>query len=380
MLNEGHRRRERGADVVVGFVETHGRQRTAEQIGDLEVIPRKVVEPPRQRSSPRWTSTRSCGGGRELVLVDELAHTNAPGLAAREALAGRRRSSSPPASTSSRRSTSSTSSRSTTSSSGSPASANERRSPTTPSGPPTTSSSSTWRPRRCAAASPTATSTPPTRSTPPSATTSAPATCRRCASWRCCGSPTASTTRCRTTANATASRGRGRPASGSSSPSPAPRTPITSSVAPSRMAQRAKGDLIGVHVVADSGLASGNEAAAVESMAAQRRLLEELGGEYRRITSNDVAAALVDLARAENATQIVLGASARAALAGAVQRFGDQPRRPPVRSDRRARHLPPRRPDRRAASAGCPPCARSSPRCRRAASCGAGCSPPSACR
>jgi two-component system, OmpR family, sensor histidine kinase KdpD len=35
MLNEGRRRRERGRDVVVGFVETHGRARTQAQIGDL---------------------------------------------------------------------------------------------------------------------------------------------------------------------------------------------------------------------------------------------------------------------------------------------------------------------------------------------------------
>ena len=78
-------------------------------------------------------------------------------------------------------------------------------------------------------------------------------------------------------------------------------------------------------------------------MTAQRQLLEELGGEYRRVTSNDVAAALVELARSENATQIVLGASAPVALAGAVQRVGDQPRRPAVRADRRARDLPARR-------------------------------------
>jgi two-component system sensor histidine kinase KdpD len=77
-----------------------------------------------------------------------------------------------------------------------------------------------------------------------------------------------------------------------------------------RIAQRTKGDLIGVHVVSDSGLTSGNTAAS-ETAAAQRRLLEELGGEYRRVTSNDVAAALVILARAENATQIVLGATGR---------------------------------------------------------------------
>ena len=79
-----------------------------------------------------------------------------------------------------------------------------------------------------------------------------------------------------------------------------------------RIAQRAKGELIGVHVVSDTGLTSGRdeeEAAAV--MAEQRQLLEELGGEYRKVTSNDVAAALVELARSENATQIVLGASNR---------------------------------------------------------------------
>jgi len=44
MLNEGHRRRDRGTGVVVGFVECHGRQRTEEMIGDLEVVPRKKVE------------------------------------------------------------------------------------------------------------------------------------------------------------------------------------------------------------------------------------------------------------------------------------------------------------------------------------------------
>ena len=59
MLNEGHRRRERGADVVVGFVETHGRARTAEQIGDLEVMPRRRSSTAGARST-RWTSTPSC--------------------------------------------------------------------------------------------------------------------------------------------------------------------------------------------------------------------------------------------------------------------------------------------------------------------------------
>ena len=74
-------------------------------------------------------------------------------------------------------------------------------------------------------------------------------------------------------------------------------------------------------------------------MAAQRQLLDELGGEYREVVGNDVASALVDLARAENATQIVLGATARSRWQRAVQRLGHQPRDPAVRSDRRARDL-----------------------------------------
>jgi two-component system sensor histidine kinase KdpD len=78
-----------------------------------------------------------------------------------------------------------------------------------------------------------------------------------------------------------------------------------------RMAQRAKGDLIGVHILSDTGLRSGDDEADAEVRARQRRLLEELGGEYRRITSNDVPSALVELARSENATQIVLGATGR---------------------------------------------------------------------
>ena len=43
MLSEGRRRAGRGTDVVVAFVETHGRDRTAEQIGDLEVVPRRAM-------------------------------------------------------------------------------------------------------------------------------------------------------------------------------------------------------------------------------------------------------------------------------------------------------------------------------------------------
>jgi two-component system, OmpR family, sensor histidine kinase KdpD len=78
-----------------------------------------------------------------------------------------------------------------------------------------------------------------------------------------------------------------------------------------RIAERTKGELIGVHVVDGTGLASGLADRAADGIAAQRRLLEDLGGEYRRVTGNDIATALVEVARSENATQIVLGASNR---------------------------------------------------------------------
>jgi two-component system sensor histidine kinase KdpD len=78
----------------------------------------------------------------------------------------------------------------------------------------------------------------------------------------------------------------------------------------SRIAQRTHGEMIGVHVTADSGLTS----AAGALVQAQRRLLEELGGEFREVVASDVSVALIDVARAENATQIVLGASRRSRL------------------------------------------------------------------
>jgi two-component system sensor histidine kinase KdpD len=78
MLNEGHRRRDRGTDVVVGFVETHGRSHTAEQIGDLEVIPRKRV-PYRGTSFEEMDTDAVLARHPDVALVDEYAHTNVPG-------------------------------------------------------------------------------------------------------------------------------------------------------------------------------------------------------------------------------------------------------------------------------------------------------------
>jgi two-component system sensor histidine kinase KdpD len=78
MLSEGRRRKQRGADVAVGFVECHGRQRTEDLIDDLEVIPRRVVE---YRGSRFEEMDLDAVLDRhpQLVLVDELAHTNVPG-------------------------------------------------------------------------------------------------------------------------------------------------------------------------------------------------------------------------------------------------------------------------------------------------------------
>ena len=78
MLGEGRRRAERGTDVVVGFVETHGREKTAEQIGDLEVVPRRRVEY-RDTTFEEMDVDAILARRPEVALVDELAHTNVPG-------------------------------------------------------------------------------------------------------------------------------------------------------------------------------------------------------------------------------------------------------------------------------------------------------------
>ncbi|HEY3722084.1 MAG TPA: sensor histidine kinase KdpD [Acidimicrobiia bacterium] len=78
MLNEGRRRQARGTDVAAGFVETHGRVNTAEQIGDLEIIPRRRVEY-RDTSFEEMDVDAVLARHPAVALVDELAHTNIPG-------------------------------------------------------------------------------------------------------------------------------------------------------------------------------------------------------------------------------------------------------------------------------------------------------------
>ncbi len=77
MLNEGHRRRERGRDVVVGFVESHGRRRIEELAGGFEVVPPLMVEY-RGSRFPEMDLDAVLARRPEVALVDELAHTNVP--------------------------------------------------------------------------------------------------------------------------------------------------------------------------------------------------------------------------------------------------------------------------------------------------------------
>ena len=78
MLDEAHRRCARGTDVVVGLVETHGRAGTAAQLEGLEVLPR-VVLPYRGRELSELDVEAVLARASQVVLVDELAHTNVPG-------------------------------------------------------------------------------------------------------------------------------------------------------------------------------------------------------------------------------------------------------------------------------------------------------------
>jgi two-component system, OmpR family, sensor histidine kinase KdpD len=309
MLNEGQRRRERGADVVVGLVETHGRERTAEQIGDLEVVPRRTVT--HRGSSLTEMDTEAIMRRRpELVLVDELAHTNAPG------------------------------------------STHEKRwqdvGDLLNAGINVISTLNVQHLESLNDVVERITGIHQRETIPDHVVRIADqielvdmapeALRRRLAHGNVYGADKidAALGNYFRAGNLSALRELAllwvadrvddsmqdyRDRHGITRPwETRERILVALAGAPdtdhlvrraARIAQRAKGDLIGVHVLADSGLTSGTDESSVVAMAAQRRLLEELGGEYRRVTSNDVAAALVDLARSENATQIVLGASGR---------------------------------------------------------------------
>jgi two-component system, OmpR family, sensor histidine kinase KdpD len=309
MLNEGRRRHDRGTDVVVGFVETHGRQRTAEQIGDLEVIPRKVVVH-RGSSLTEMDTDAILRRHPQLVLVDELAHTNAPG------------------------------------------STHEKRwqdvDDLLGAGIDVISTVNIQHLESLNDVVERITGILQRETIPDHVVRAADdielvdmapeALRRRLAHGNVYGADKidAALGNYFRPGNLSALRELAllwvadrvddtlqdyRERHGITRPwETRERVVVALAGAPdtdhvirraARIAHRARGDLVGVHVISDTGLTSGSDEERADVMAEQRRLLEELGGEYRRITSNDVASALVDLARSENATQIVLGASGR---------------------------------------------------------------------
>jgi two-component system sensor histidine kinase KdpD len=78
MLEEAHELHERGVDVVIGFIETHGRAETAALVEDLEVVPRRQIEY-RGVTLEEMSLNNILKRNPAVALVDELAHTNVPG-------------------------------------------------------------------------------------------------------------------------------------------------------------------------------------------------------------------------------------------------------------------------------------------------------------
>ena len=78
MLSEGHRRRDRGTDVVVGFVATYGRPQTIAMLEGLEIVPMQILGY-RGREFEEMDVDALIERKPHVALIDELAHTNIPG-------------------------------------------------------------------------------------------------------------------------------------------------------------------------------------------------------------------------------------------------------------------------------------------------------------
>src|SRR4249920_1838133 len=78
MLQQARARKRDGYDIVIGVVETHGRTETEALLEGLEILPRKRVEH-RGQSLDEMDIDAILARRPQIVLVDELAHTNAPG-------------------------------------------------------------------------------------------------------------------------------------------------------------------------------------------------------------------------------------------------------------------------------------------------------------
>jgi len=79
MLVAANHKREAGIDVVAGLIETHGRAGTIDEVGGLEVLPRSKI-PYRGQTLEEFDLDAALARKPALLLIDELAHTNAPGL------------------------------------------------------------------------------------------------------------------------------------------------------------------------------------------------------------------------------------------------------------------------------------------------------------
>ena len=79
MLNDAYRmKNQQGMDVVIGLVETHGREETAARVRDLEVVPQREI-PYRGVTLKEMDVDAILARHPQTVIVDELAHTNVPG-------------------------------------------------------------------------------------------------------------------------------------------------------------------------------------------------------------------------------------------------------------------------------------------------------------
>ncbi len=78
MLTEGNRLKKRGLDVVIGYVEPHARPETTAQIGELEIVP-PIVTQYKGVELREMDTAAVIARAPTVALVDELAHTNAPG-------------------------------------------------------------------------------------------------------------------------------------------------------------------------------------------------------------------------------------------------------------------------------------------------------------
>ena len=77
IINEAHDLRRRGIDVVIGFVETHGRVETVAQLRDIEMVPRQKIEY-RGVTFEEMDVNGVLARRPQVAVVDELAHSNVP--------------------------------------------------------------------------------------------------------------------------------------------------------------------------------------------------------------------------------------------------------------------------------------------------------------